>query len=155
MARVVISGHGLAIEVPSGWEARIFRRADAAPVLHAASFPLHDHDGDFGAAATGRMRGDDRFLALVEYRPDGRLRAGHGLFAPASRPVPRAPDFSPRQLQVTRAGQLGWQRFFTVAGRPCCVYAVVQPARLSAGRLVTDLARVLDTLEIAPGTVTS
>lgn len=151
----MISGHGLAIDVPHGWEARIFRRADAAPVLHAASFPLHEHDGDFGAAATGRMRGDDRFLALVEYRPDARLRAGHGLFASHERPRPHASRFSSRQLQVTRAGQLGWQHFFTASGRPCCLYAVVQPARLSAGRLVADLARVLATLEIAPGTVTA
>lgn len=147
-----LGAHGLSIELPGGWEGRIFRRGAAGPVLHAASFALHEHDGDFGAAATGRMRDGDRFLAVVEYRPDERLRPGQGLFESGGPPQRIHPlDFSARQLQVTRAGQLGWQRFFTASGRACCAYAVIRPGRHPPGRLVAELARVLATLTVEPG----
>ena len=142
-----VAAHGRSIEVPTGWEARIFRRPGGAPVLHIATFALRDHDGDFGAAATGRMRADDVFAALVEYRSDQKLVPGIGLFAPTGRPSgPRVHEFKPTQLQVTRPGQLGSQRFFTDAGRPCCLYAVIRPARKRPGRLVDELGRVLATL---------
>jgi hypothetical protein len=144
-----IAGHGRSIEAPDGWEARIFRRAGAAPVLHVATFPLADGDGDFGAAATGRMRPDDAFASLVEYRTDATVRPGVGLFAPAGPPARlRALDLLPNQLQVTRSGQLGCQRFFTDAGRPLCLYAVIQPARKSAERLAGELSGVLGTLRV-------
>jgi hypothetical protein len=147
----VISAHGISLDPPPGWEARIFRRDGAAPVLHAASFPLHEGDGDFGAAATGRMAADDRFLALVEYQPDHRLVPGRGLFEAGSRPPYLQPDdFSPRALQVTRTGQLGCQRFFTEAGRPCCLYAVIRTGPTPVRRLVADLNRVVATLRVEP-----
>lgn len=143
-----ISGHGLSVEVPPGWEARIFRRGDSAPVMHLASFALHDHDGDFGAAATGRMGADDRFLALVEYSTGERLVPGRGLFAGERPPAPQPRGFSARQLQVTRPGQLGWQRFFTDAGRPFCAYAVIAPRRVTAAKLVSELGGVLATVRV-------
>jgi hypothetical protein len=142
-----VAAHGRGIDVPTGWEARIFRRPGSAPVLHIATFALRDNDGDFGAAATGRMRADDVFAALVEYRSDQKLLPGTGLFAATGRPSsPRVHEFKPTQLQVTRPGQLGSQRFFTYAGRPCCLYAVIQPARERPARLVDKLGRVLATL---------
>jgi hypothetical protein len=143
---VRISGHGRSIEVPAGWEARIFRRPGAAPVLHIGTFALLDNDGDFGAAATGRMRPDDVFAVLFEYRDDANIRPGYGLFSAERPSPPRLGDFSPAQLQVTRRGQLGWQRFFSEAGRPCCLYAVLAPVRRHPDRRVTDLGRVLATL---------
>jgi hypothetical protein len=143
---VRISGHGLSIDAPDGWEARILRRPGGGPVLHAATFALHEHDGDFGAAATGRMRGDDIFCALLEFVGDDRARAGVGLFEAAGRPVPDPGDFRTNQLQVTRPGQYGWQRFYTDDGRLCCLYAVVTPRRQPLGALVTDLCRVLATV---------
>jgi hypothetical protein len=143
---VRISGHGLSIDAPDGWEARIHRRPGGGPVLHAATFALHEHDGDFGAAATGRMRGDDIFCALLEFVGDDRARAGVGLFEVDGRPVPDPADFRPNQLQVTRPGQYGWQRFYTDDGRLCCVYAVVTPRRQPLRALVSDLSRVLSTV---------
>ena len=82
-----VAGHGLVIDAPQRWEARIFCRADAAPVLHAATFALRERDGDFGAAATGRMGADDVFAALIEYRADAMIRARVGLFSAAGRPA--------------------------------------------------------------------
>ena len=141
-----ISGHGLSIDSPDGWEVRILRRAGGGPVLHAATFPLHAHDGDFGAAATGRMRGDDIFCALLEFLGDHRARPGVGLFQAEGRPVPDPAQFRSNQLQVTRPGQYGWQRFYTDEGRLCCVYAVVMPRRQALAALVTELSRVLATV---------
>jgi hypothetical protein len=146
---VRVAGHGLSIDVPSGWEARIFRRAGGGPVLHLATFLLEDGDGDFGAAATGRMRSGDCFAALIEYR-DPRIRPGVGLFERAGRPTaPRLDEFAANHLQVTRRGQRGWQRFFTVAERTCCLYAVIQPGHLPPEQLVDGLGAVLDSLELA------
>jgi hypothetical protein len=145
-----VAGHGRSIEAPDGWEARIYRRAGAAPVLHVATFPLEDRDGDFGAAATARMRPGDAFASLVEYRADAAVRPGVGLFAPAGPPRElRAVDFRPNQLQVTRAGQLGCQRFFTAAGVSFCLYAVIQPAGgENAARPARELSGVLRTLRM-------
>ena len=145
-----LSGHGVAIDVPDHWEGRIFRRDGAGPVLHLASFPLHAGDGDYGAAATGRMRAGDGFAALLEFRDPERIRPGVGLYASLARPAPRAAEFSAAGLQVTRPGQLGWQRFFTEAGRTCCLYVVIQPGHVRAARLLASLEAVLGTLTLAP-----
>lgn len=139
--------HGLSIEVPSGWDARIARRGDGT-LLHVATFALEASDGYFGAAATGRMRHGDAFCALVEYVDPEGIPPGVGLYAPRLPPVPALHEFAPMALQVTRPGQLGWQRFFTHAGRTCCLYAVIKPGAERPEKLVRRLARVLRTLEI-------
>lgn len=128
---------------------RIVRRASSAPFLHVANFALLGEDGDFGASATGRMQADAAFAALVQYRVDRHVRPGVGLFSAAAwdRRLSTA-EFSPSQLQVTRPGQLGSQRFFTEAQRPFCLYCVVAPVRTRPERLVAELARVLATLRV-------
>jgi hypothetical protein len=147
---VRLTGHGLSIDVPAGWEARIFRRAGGGPVLHLATFALEDGDGDFGAAATGRMGAGDCFATLIEYDDRERIHPGVGLFETIGRPaLPRLPEFASSQLQVTRRGQRGWQRFFTDGGRPCCLYAVIQPGHLPPEPIVEHLGAVLRTLEVA------
>lgn len=125
------------------------RRGRNAPFLHLASFPLLGSDGEFGAAATGRMRADDAFAALAEYRADGQVIPGAGLFAPRgwNRRL-HASEFAPAQLQVMRPGQLGSQRFFTEAGRPFCLYCVIAPVRQRPERVVAALQAALATLRI-------
>ena len=121
-----LEAHGIAIELPRGWSGRIFRRGGGNATLHAASFPLALHDGEFGDASTARMAPGASFLSLAEYVPGAGLEAGRGLFAPARIALPLDPTrFSIRGLAHPRAGQLGHQQFFTVAGRPFCVYLVV------------------------------
>jgi hypothetical protein len=146
---VRIAGHGLSVDLPSGWEGRISRRDGGGPVMHVATFSLLATDGDFGAAATGRMRPGNAFAALLEFRDEDKLAPGVGLFEAAGQPVPRAREFSPRQLQVTRRGQLGWQRFFTAGGRTSCLYAVVAPGPHTIDELVGALGVVLATVERA------
>ncbi len=145
-----IAGHGLAVDLPAGWEGRISRRHEGGPVLHVATFPLHAQDADYGASATGRMRGDDIFAALLEFRDEERIRPGIGLFRDHGQPVPRPAEFSPNQLQVMRPGQLGWQRFFTAGGRTSCLFAVVQPGGVPITALVSALQGVLGTVERVP-----
>ena len=59
------AAHGLAIDVPLGWEGRIVRPAQSAPYLHVASFALHADSGQFGASVTARMGPDGAFAALA------------------------------------------------------------------------------------------
>lgn len=145
----MLSGHGVAVDLPGGWEGRISRHQDAGPVMHIATFPLRPSDGDFGAAATGRMRGDDVFAALLEFQVGGTVRPGSGLFQAVGRPLPEPREFGPAQLQVTRPGQLGWQRFFTESDRALCLYAVIRPVHRRPAQLVTDLRGVLATIEVS------
>ena len=143
-----VQGHGVSIEVPGGWQARIVERGSGAR-LHVATFDLLETDGDFGAAATGRMARGDAFAALVEYVDPATIRPNVGLFAPQRPPTPQAYEFAPMALQVTRPGQLGWQRFFTESDRTCCLYAVIKPGAERETKLVKRLARVLATLRVS------
>jgi hypothetical protein len=144
---VNLAAHGISVDVPSGWEARIIKRGQGA-ILHVATFPLHASDGDFGAAATERIRHGDAFAALVEYVDPAMIHPATGLYAASRPPVPRLHEFGPTTLQVTRPGQLGWQRFFTEADRTCALYAVIKPGAERPEKLVRRLAGVLSTLRI-------
>jgi hypothetical protein len=141
------AAHGLAIDVPLGWEARIVRPAQSAPYLHVASFALHADSGQFGASVTARMGPDGAFAALVEYLVDEHVRPNSGLFSARRwQPRLRVGEFGHDRLQVMRAGHLGAQRFFTAAGRPFCLYAVVSPARRRPAQLIGELSAVLATV---------
>ena len=157
----MISGHGISIDVPAGWDARIAGpppartrsfgvAADDDPegrraLLHAASFPLPDERGAFGGGAVEHMAAADLFISLVEY---DSASVGTPLFAP--RGVPRrltAADFDPNTMQRPIAGQSGAQRFFTEAGRAFCLYAVLGRHR-SRSALVPKLNEVIATIGI-------
>jgi hypothetical protein len=135
-----LSGHGIEIDLPRGWDGRIFRRHGADATLHAANFPLPTSDGDFGSGATARMPHGGAFLVVKEYRAGPRLVPGSGLFVSRSIPLPlRTGHFHPRSLQVGRPGQAGFQHFFTMAGRPFCIYGVVKAS--PAGATIASGAR--------------
>lgn len=132
---MILRAHGIAIELPSGWDGRIYKRERGDPTLHAASFPLPAKDGDFGTRATSGMPPGGVFLVLTEYRPGRGLEPGKGLFAPAKLPLPLDPSrFSPRSLLRARPDQEGFQQFFTHRGRPFCLYAVIRRAHPRGAR---------------------
>ncbi len=142
-----VSAHGLSIEVPNGWEARITRPSHSAPFLHVASFTLKADTGQFGAGVTARMGPDCAFAAVVEYLVDSQVRPDAGLFASSAwKPRLRVGEFAHAQLQVMRPGHLGAQRFFSHSGRPFCLYAVISPVRRRPAQLVGELGAVLATL---------
>jgi hypothetical protein len=119
---------GLTVEPPAGWEATIYRRPPRPgertyPVVHAATVPIPLERGDYGSGVVERLGPDDVFVAVLEFGPEAARSA---LFS-GLRAVPglTADSFRPRQLQRTIRGQAGVQRFFTVAERAFCLYAVV------------------------------
>lgn len=150
---VRLAGHDRSVQLPPGWDGRIYRRrpaeADATsrPVLHAGSFALPQERGDFGSDATDLMGADDVFLSLVEYDPEA---AGTALFAAQGPPWPvPARAFSPRQLQRHVPGQSGAQFFFSHGGRAYCLYVVLGDHG-RRGRLVTAANEVLASVRLAP-----
>lgn len=143
-----IDGYGILLDLPSGWDGRLYSRPLVEPsvlppalglpffrspsarggaaTLHIANFTLSLKAGDFGTGATASMPGDGVFAALVEYQPGQGLEPGRGLFEPRGIPVPLAPrDFDAAALLRAVPGQAGAQRFFTVGDRPLCLYAVL------------------------------
>ena len=150
-----LAAHGIELDLPKGWDGRIYRIDGSAPILHAASFSLPARDGDFGSGATGRMPAGATFIAVKEYEAGPRLLPGEGLFASRSLPLPLAPArFHPRALQVGRLGQAGFQHFFTSSERPFCLYAVIKlhppgaELATAAANQVSGLNRILSTLTI-------
>jgi hypothetical protein len=160
---VKLVAHGIAADLPSGWEGTIAserpdlveaqmrafgpvgRAPEVLPVAHFATFGLPPDRNDFGAHAVQRMGRDDVFVALLEY---AREEASSALFS--RRGLPRRLDprtFSPRMLQRTIRGQSGLQVFFNERGRAFCLYAVLGDAG-DAHRLVRRLEQVLATIEI-------
>lgn len=160
-----LTGQGVTVDLPSGWDGRIFRRpqqgeaatADAGPpapsgattqaVVHLASVALPSTVGDFGSGAVETLGGRDVFVTLFEYDPASagkRLFSGQGL--------PRSLDasaFSPNVLQRRLRGQAGTQTFFTEAGRPFSLYVVLGSYN-NRTELVPMVNQVLETIQVSP-----
>jgi hypothetical protein len=150
---------GLKVDLPPGWDARIYRRQEVEAavnhargeptthaVLHAANFALPSDRGDFGSGAVELMRHDNVLITLVEYHPDS---ARTPMFA-AGLPRPlRADDFDPSTLQRRLPGQAGLQRFFSYSGRAFALY-VVLGSYANRRRLVSVVNEVLATIELGP-----
>jgi hypothetical protein len=151
---------GLAVDLPPGWDARIYRRAEVAAaslhaqgeptthaIMHAANFALPAERGDFGSGAVELMRRDNVLIALVEYHPSS---AGSPMFATPGLPRPlRADDFDPAMLQRRISGQAGVQRFFSSAGRAFALY-VVLGSYADRRRLVASVNEVLAGIVLGP-----
>ena len=149
-----LSGSGLAVDVPSGWEARIYSRptpTDLRPasahgqpqdnaVLHVASFPLPPGTGDYGGGAVEVMTNRDIFVVLMEH---GSQSVGTALFAATGVPRLTVDEVSRTCLQRLIEGQGGAQRFFTVNARAFCLYVVFG----SFGRRIRTIPVVNSILE--------
>jgi hypothetical protein len=143
---VNVSAHGIEIDLPEGWEGRIYRRPGGWPILHAANFALPPEDGDFGTAAVGGMPPGGVFIALAEYHPSA---LGEPLFSRQGVPLPLRPsDVHPRALQRLGPGKAGLQRFFTSAGRPFCLHVVVE-SEAEGSAQVDEANVVLGSLRIS------
>ena len=140
-----LTGYGISVDLPSGWEGRIYKRPEGDPTLHAGNFPLPVEDGDFGSGALTAMGDGGAFLVVTEY--DHAL-AARGLFAPvAPAPLPATSELNAWALMRIRKGQFGIQRFMTIAGRPFCMYLVVGSVP-SPSRLLAEANHVLRSLSI-------
>ncbi len=156
-----LSGSGITIDVPGGWDGRIYTRAPepsglrpatagvptqetTGAVVHVASFPLPAETGDYGGGAVEIMASTDLLLVLFEH---GHASANTPLFAATSIPRLQATDVSTMQLQRLIDGQGGVQRFFTVAGRAFCLY-VVFGSYIRRVRTIPVVNEILDTIAI-------
>lgn len=123
-----LTRQGLEIELPDGWDGRIYRReADGAAVtrraLHAANFALPPNPGDYAVGAVERMQPGDVLVVLLEFDP---ARAGAGLFRNEGLPTGlAATDFSPTAMPRAIPGRTAAQWFFTLNGRALCLYVVL------------------------------
>ncbi|WP_436792524.1 hypothetical protein [Actinospongicola halichondriae] len=162
-----IEGHGIAVELPDGWEGSIDRRPEEAqasasgtseaagagaqvdaehPITHLANFPLPTNRGDYGSGAVETMSSTDVLVCLLEH---GSEDVGTALFASEGIPRLTPAQFSPAAMQRTVEGLSGTQAFFTENGRAFCLYAVLGSHR-DRRTLVPVINDLLDTLHIAP-----
>ena len=124
-----LARHGLGVDLPRGWDGRIYRRAadvegaTTRAVMHAANFALPEEREDFGGGVVELMRDSDVLVVLVEYDPEA---AQTPLFARQGMPrrLP-ASAFGRDRLQRILPGQAGTQVFFSQGGRAWCLYVVL------------------------------
>jgi hypothetical protein len=148
-----IGAHGIMARLPTGFEGRIFVRQSTVgmtyPVAQFATFPLPDNIGDFGSGAVTLMGPLDVFACLFEYGPES---VGTALFARQGRPATLSPeDFSPVRLRRGLVGQSGTQWFFTEAGRPFSLYAVLGSHALRTS-LVPKVNSLISSLTVSATT---
>jgi hypothetical protein len=146
-----IRAHGITAQLPSGFEGRIFVRPPTVgmtyPVAQFATFPIPDDVGDFGSGAVTLMGPSDVFATLFEYGPES---LGTALFSQQGLPTAlSADDFSPTVLRRGIPGQSGTQRFFTEAGRPFSLYAVLG-SHVRRNELVPRVNTLLSSLSLSP-----
>lgn len=133
-----LTRQGLEIELPDGWDGRIYRReAEAEAVtrraLHAANFALPPNLGDYAVGAVERMQAGDVLVVLLEFGPE---RAGQGLFRNQGLPESlTAGDFSPTAMPRAIPGRTAAQWFFSASGQAFCLYVVLGSHRERAGVL--------------------
>jgi hypothetical protein len=148
-----LRAHGIEAPLPRGFEGRIFVRARIGrevpyPVAQFANFALPPEVADFGGGAVTVMGAQGIFAVLFEYGPES---LGRRLFARQG--MPRSltlADFRPTVLRRGLTGQSGTQWFFTEAGRPFTLYAVLgSHARRST--LVPQVNELIGELMVSPG----
>src|SRR5205085_8370089 len=139
-----IAAHGIALELPQGWDGRIWTREGAGPVVHAANIALPPSDGDFATLATQSLPADGVVVCLIDY---GTADAGTPLYANAAPTRVDAAELQPQTLLRRRPGQRGLQRFFTAGGRAMCLYVVVGSGAHAAA-LAGAVSGVLATLRV-------
>ena len=148
----VLTAHGIDAPLPAGFEGRIFVRQSVGqemtyPVAHFATFALPAEVGDFGGGAVNLMGSSDIFASLFEYGPES---IGRRLFARQGMPRTLATtDFRPTVLRRGLGGQSGTQWFFTEAGRPFTLYAVLGSHALR-NTLVPRVNQLIAGLAVSP-----
>jgi len=147
-----IEREGLRARVPEGWDCRIGKQFETGEgertflVLHAATRPLTGPRADYGGGVVETLGAKDVFVALIEF---GAQEAGSALFKQVSElPTLEVSQFHRNQLQRRIRGQAGVQHFFTINGRPFCMYTVLGSIA-NAGMLVSRANELIRGLEVS------
>ena len=143
-----LAGLGLGVDLPEGWDGRIYRRANELAgerrALHAANFAMPQAWGDYGSGVTELMERDGVFVTLVEFSPDN---ANTGLFRHQGLPDVTPDAFAPGAMPKSIPGQAGAQFFFSMGERAFCLF-VVLGSYAGRGELASQVDTVLKTLSI-------
>ena len=153
----LMQGGGIALDLPTGWDAEIYRRPSSVSalsssgtaertnsVLHAANFALPEPRGDFGSGAVEVMSTADLMIVIFEYNSEDAETA---LFSHQGIPIPlTADDFHPHNMQRARKGLQGCQRFFNTGDRAWCLYVIA--AEVGLGASVAQANDVLATVDL-------
>lgn len=143
-----LAGLGLGVDLPDGWDGRIYRRANELAgerrALHAANFAMPQAWGDYGSGVTELMERDGVFVTLVEFSPDN---ASTGLFRHQGLPQITADAFVPGGMPKAIPGQAGAQFFFSLGERAFCLFVVLGSYGARAD-LVPQVEEVLKTLSV-------
>ena len=145
-----LTGLGFEVELPDGWDGRIYRRENEADggerrALHAANFALPANRGDYGGGVHEQMDEGDVLVTFIEFHPDNR---GQGLFLSEGLPSPAAGDFSPRAMPRAIPGQAGAQYFFTLGAGAYSLFIVIG-SYADRERLVPMATAVVRTIAVA------
>jgi hypothetical protein len=137
---VTVRGHGLAVDVGSGWEARMWLPdlpppAINRPVVRLANVALPFSRNTYADDVAETLAPGAAVASLVEFDP--RL-AGRGLYSSEGVPAFGVSDLDPRAVQIQGEGRAGLQRFFSLGGRAFSLYVM--------GRRGPGLARALEDL---------
>ena len=147
-----LRGHGLALSVHDGWEARIWMPdlpppAENYPVVRLANFALPLTKDTYAEDVADGLRPGRVVASLAEFSP---ALAGRGLYAPQGVPKVDVADLDPRAVQRQAPGRAGVQRFFSEQGRAFSFYVI---ARSGPGldRAMNELTSQLDGLVVDQG----
>jgi hypothetical protein len=153
---VPLSAHGIAANLPGGFEGRIYVRPTVGaevcrPVAQFATFAIPEGIGDFGGNTDTDLGPSDIFAVLFEYGPES---LGTALFAVQGVPSGlTTKDFLPYVMRPGVGGSLGIQRFFTASGRPFMFYARLGSLQQQVA-LVQQVNQLLANVDIQPLTPT-
>ena len=142
---------GIVVDVPTGWDCRIGKQFETGDgersflVLHATTRPLQGLRADYGGGVVEKLGTRDVFIALIEFGP---TEANSALYKGVeSIPTLELAQFRRNQLQRRIPGQGGVQHFFTISGRPFCLYVVL--GSIANGRqLVLKANEMLSVIEV-------
>lgn len=123
-----LRGHGLALTVHEGWEARIWMPdldppAENHPVVRLANFALPLTKNTYAEDVADGLRPGQVVASLAEFSPS---LAGRGLYEPRGVPELDPADLDPRAVQRQAPGRAGVQRFFSEHGRAFSLYVVAR-----------------------------
>jgi hypothetical protein len=147
-----LASHGIVVDVPRGWEGRIFvpdlePPAINLPILHLTDAVLTVERSSYAPELAARAGGTGTLVALLEF---DRSLANVGLYARRGLHLPLTRErFHHRALQFPSRVQEGHQRFFSEGGRAFCLYVVLGTGH-GVDRRLSQVNRALSSLEIRP-----